>query len=945
MKLKYNLLCIYMKGERCMKKKRGVLVVGLILLFLGIGTVSACGKAKTNSSAKVSSYDVLLPKTYETESRNYPVIYVMPQDGYSIDDSQLAEKMQESMVAIIVKPAFEQGVDIHGAMSNLVKEIDFNYRTAADKKFRAIVGTGTGGYLSYILGLTNGKDSVLEESNLFSFIASIRGDFVSEENPWYATYGDVASYLEKMHGKNEAVFDGFYTYMDAPVSDVWTNMKGSTNDMGALFIGYGTTSNAHEFTVRAGEFNEAFLDESVARVANRLTGYMYADMAKGQVTLTPSTLPETEVLAKVGYAVHISKALDVLSKEEVTAEIKLTLIEPNTKEILAEVSKTEAVKGDTTYNGELSIENIVNGSYSIVQLTANVLGVDLELGTTYLNRSQEPVIEDDYQYISLSGDWYFNYTGKKDAIAVGELKAEEYQGWSIVQPGLSSWMKGFGNISDKNVSSPMGEDYFDYMIVGNGYYVKEVEIPKEFDSKDLILSIGYVDDRCEVFFNGTKVGATGMDEKGEPTNETTWAQYSYFEVDANLINYDATNTVVVRAWNDLPYGAGGWYGGPIGLYSRTAFENPKDVTAADGESRFIEETFSSAYAASALGQSGTIDNQYLIYLPEDYYETERYYPTVYLLHQFNSDHTSYRIDRVDKLFDAGVARGLFDEMIVVVPNSEENSWWAGDWEKMITEELIPLIDSEYRTSKDARYRLTAGCSMGGQGAYSVALHNPDYFSGAISFFGAFSYGEQNSPNYIASKESVEYMDYYTMYFICGNQDSYGFGVPAIELNQLLEEKGVEHGFFIENGGHDGQFYLPYFTDAFAYVRENMYQSEDAIEALLSGMISIDASDGLKVSIHFDASDGMEKYFHRIPESSYTKDANPDLVLPLIVQVIQDGKIVHEQIERDFVLTSDCKNATFQYDFTQYVDTSKHYAIEYKVAVFDRIITLDSVSVN
>ena len=39
--------------------------------------------------------------------------------------------------------------------------------------------------------------------------------------------------------------------------------------------------------------------------------------------------------------------------------------------------------------------------------------------------------------------------------------------------------------------------------------------------------------------------------------------------------------------------------------------------------------------------------------------------------------------------DAGIAAGKFDPMIVVIPNSSEESWWRGDWEKMITEELIP----------------------------------------------------------------------------------------------------------------------------------------------------------------------------------------------------------------------------------------------------------------
>ena len=911
-----------------MQKWRRMLVLGVVCMFLGIVGILACGKPKVNSDAKVSSYEVLLPEGYESEDRSYPVVYVMPQDGYKADDSGIAEKLHASMEAIIVRPVLEQGVDVQGAMGNLVKEIDETYRTASDKKFRAVVGTGTGGYLAYVLGLA--------EDAAFSGIASIRGDFVSDANPWYAIYGNIADALDKMHGKDEAVFENFYTYIDAPVSDAWTNMEGSTNDIGAQFIGYGTTSAAHEFTVRKGTFDEAFLDESVNRVADRLNTYMMADLVSGQVTLTPSTLSEDEATAKVGYTLQASEVLGIFSATEIPAEVKISVIDPNSGELLAESVQPEQIQGKGSYSGEVAVDNKVNGSYSVVQLSLQVLGTELDLGMTYLNRSEEPVIDGDYQHMNLSGDWYFNYTAKKNLDVAG-LTAEEYQNWSIVQPGLGNWVKGYGNISEENVSSPMGDDYFNYMIVGNGYYVKEFVVPKAFNSKDLILSIGYVDDRCEVFVNGTKVGATGMDDNGNPTKETTWAQYSYFEVDESLLAYDKTNTVVVRAWNDTPYGAGGWYGGPIGLYSRTAFEKPRNAGEADGASRFVEASFSSEYAASALGVAGPVENEYLVYLPKDYYETDRYYPTVYLLHQFNSDHTSYRIDKVDKIFDEGIENGLFDEMIVVVPNSEENSWWAGDWERMLTEELIPLIDSEYRTIRDARYRLTAGCSMGGQGAFSMALHNPDYFSGAISFFGAFSYGEKNSPNYIATQESVEFLDYYTMYFICGNQDSYGFGVPAIELSQMLEEKGIEHGFFIENGGHDGGFYLPYFAEAFAYTRTHMYQSGEVGE-VLSGQLTLEANG--QVAAKVVALPEIEAYRMQIPESSYTKNTNPELVIPLVAQLLEDGEVVHAYVTEEFRVG---ETGTYQYDFSQFMENGKSYTIVYKAAFLDKMITLDEIT--
>jgi len=925
-------------------KKRQAFVLAVTIILLASLFLAACSKMGSGEPAELVPYEVTLPGNYETDQRNYPVVYVLPQDGYHADDSGIVEMLHEYIEAIIVRPVFEADTNIHGAMETLVQHVDGTYRTIADKKYRALVGTGTGGYLSYVLGLTEAKDKVLKESETFSGVVSIRGDFASEENPWKSAYGDAAEIVDKLHKKSKEGFDTFYTYLDAPVEDSWSNMGGSTNDIGKLFIEYGTASNRHEFTVRKGSFTEEFLTESVMRVADRLNTYMLSDVATGFVALEKGTLTEAEKTAVANYTIEISDEIKKYITGNTQVRINILVLDSQTGDVLDCVSKEEKITEAGTYTGTMEVANLVNGSYSNVQLELELFGANMLLGTAYLSREEAPVIDGDYQKLNLAGDWYFNYVGKKKTLDVAALTAEEYRAWSVVQPGMGNWTKGYGNISDETVNSLMGDGYFDYMIVGSGYYVKEFHLPQDFDSKELVLSIGYVDDRCEVFLNGVRVGATGMDEKGKPTDETTWAQYSTFTITPDMLKYNDTNTVVVRAWNDEPYGAGGWYGGPIGLYSKKAFADAGKETGDSEGSRFIEKSFASEYAASALKQSGTIENEYLVYLPKDYYESENYYPTVYLLHQFNSDHTSYSVDKIDQILDKGMEEGLFDEMIVIVPNSDENSWWAGDWELMITEELIPLIDSQYRTIRDARYRLTAGCSMGGQGAFSVALRNPDYFSGAISFFGAFSYGEKNSPNHIAAIESTEYIDSFTMYFICGNQDSYGFGVPAIELNQLLEEKGIEHGFFIENGGHDGEFYLPYFAEAFAYTREHMYHVGDEEEAVLTGELALDVGTG-KVTAKVEAASGIEAYFYEIPESSYTKNANPKLSIPLLVQLVQDGEVIHEYVERDFCMSKESKGNIYQYDFSQYVEEGKSYTIVYKAALFDKIIILDEVLVD
>ena len=116
--------------------------------------------------------------------------------------------------------------------------------------------------------------------------------------------------------------------------------------------------------------------------------------------------------------------------------------------------------------------------------------------------------------------------------------------------------------------------------------------------------------------------------------------------------------------------------------------------------------------------------------------------------------------------------------------------------------------------------------------------NPDYFSGAISFFGGINYSNPTATT-IANNESVEYLENFALYFNCGNHDFYNFGQPAIELNKILEKKGVEHEFFIDNGEHNSLFYVPTFKDAFAYARGQMYKSSAAMEELLTGEVAVE----------------------------------------------------------------------------------------------------------
>ena len=80
--------------------------------------------------------------------------------------------------------------------------------------------------------------------------------------------------------------------------------------------------------------------------------------------------------------------------------------------------------------------------------------------------------------------------------------------------------------------------------------------------------------------------------------------------------------------------------------------------------------------------------------------------------------------------------------------------WADGFQKTLLEDIIPMIDANYRTLADQQHRGMAGLSMGGMQTRFITLANPDVFS----YVGIFSGGSismddvNNAPDF---KEKVK----------------------------------------------------------------------------------------------------------------------------------------------------------------------------------------------
>ncbi len=125
-------------------------------------------------------------------------------------------------------------------------------------------------------------------------------------------------------------------------------------------------------------------------------------------------------------------------------------------------------------------------------------------------------------------------------------------GWSAkVTPEPEQW---------KRVTVPA--DFSSYGLDRNGvvWLRRSVEVPAELAGRDMVLSLDPVDDCDETFFNGEKVGATGID------TPQYWSVPRFYRIPGRLVTA-GKNTIAVRVI-DHAFG-GGLYGNARNLYLDT----------------------------------------------------------------------------------------------------------------------------------------------------------------------------------------------------------------------------------------------------------------------------------------------------------------------------------------------------------------------------------------
>jgi len=213
---------------------------------------------------------------------------------------------------------------------------------------------------------------------------------------------------------------------------------------------------------------------------------------------------------------------------------------------------------------------------------------------------------------------------------------------------------------------------------------------------------------------------------------------------------------------------------------------------------------------------------YTVYTPPCYEQTDERYPVLYLLHGSNEDDNHWLRLGLQDVLDAGITDGSLPPMIVVMPFgnwiANENRFDDDSWAGVFINQLMPLVEADYRVNGNRATRAIGGISRGGFWAYHIALKHPVLF-GAVGGHSAFfdRYHAEPDDNPLDLALNAPGVDNMRLWLDRGADD---YAAPGLEImNEHLIQRGVDFSYTVyPEGQHNNTYwrqhirtYLDFYT--------------------------------------------------------------------------------------------------------------------------------------
>ncbi|MEZ0537042.1 alpha/beta hydrolase [Caldicellulosiruptoraceae bacterium PP1] len=239
---------------------------------------------------------------------------------------------------------------------------------------------------------------------------------------------------------------------------------------------------------------------------------------------------------------------------------------------------------------------------------------------------------------------------------------------------------------------------------------------------------------------------------------------------------------------------------------------------------------------SFLSESLMMHTQITVFVPtktfgdiyggnQNYYNREKKLKTLYLLHGASDDHTMW-------MRRTNIERYAEEKNIAVVMPSAALSFYTDmaygqKYFTYISEELPQVVRYLFPLSDKREDNFIAGLSMGGYGAFKIALRKPESFCAAGSFSGAVNLaeevvnrgsipfeavfgdltkvkGSENDLCYLLQKLKENNAEIPKLYQSCGTEDFLYEG--NVKFKNFAKELGVDITYIEEPGTHEWGFW-------------------------------------------------------------------------------------------------------------------------------------------
>jgi enterochelin esterase-like enzyme len=231
------------------------------------------------------------------------------------------------------------------------------------------------------------------------------------------------------------------------------------------------------------------------------------------------------------------------------------------------------------------------------------------------------------------------------------------------------------------------------------------------------------------------------------------------------------------------------------------------------------------YVSKSLGVARTV----WVYTPPDY-DKGKNYPVVYLMHGAGDIESGWTlIGRANNILDNLIAEGKAKPMVVVMPLGHTiQSFYAGPSKSYaapapaagaapgggaggpaalqpfghdLLEDVMPMIEKNFKVSTKPDDRAVAGLSMGGGQTLNLAFSKPELFRYVVAMSPAAN-GVNETAYPAVFKDPAVVNKQFKLFWMGVGKDDTLVGPAVKTLDAALTKAGITHTFDVGEGRHE-----------------------------------------------------------------------------------------------------------------------------------------------